>query len=139
MTLRVPQLVVNSRVHEIGIGVARRAAFQHDYRQAGLGKLFGENASGPTEPDNDDVSGFKFHCHDRARSAQVLDRFRFDVKAFVAIFLDDLAIHPDSARKADHLPYRAIAIASVDRVGKISFHGVLKQYAEEGARWNLGK
>src|SRR5262245_56021998 len=68
MTLSVAQLVVNPRVHEIGIGVARRAAFQHDNRESSFGKLLGENASGPAEPDDDDVSGFEFRCHGRAPS-----------------------------------------------------------------------
>src|SRR5262245_4435747 len=59
-------------------------------------------------------------------SAQVLDRLRFDVVAFVAIFLDLFAVHPDRPGKADHLPHRAVAIAPVHRIGKIPFHGVLQ-------------
>ena len=66
MTLRVAQLIVNDRVHEIRIGVARRAAFQHNNREASVGELLGENASGPAEPDDDDVSRFEFRCHGRA-------------------------------------------------------------------------
>ena len=66
MTLRVAQLIVNGRVHEIRMGVARRAAFQHDNREASVGKLLGENASGPAETDDDDISGFEFRCHGRA-------------------------------------------------------------------------
>jgi len=54
---------VNRRVHEIGIGVARAAAFQHDDGEAGLGELPGKNATGPAEPDNDDVGGFEFRRH----------------------------------------------------------------------------
>src|SRR6266481_2534936 len=68
MTLSVAQLVVNGRVHEIRIGIARRAAFQHDNREAGFGELLGENASGPAETDDDDVSGFEFRCHGGALS-----------------------------------------------------------------------
>src|SRR3974390_781303 len=71
--------------------------------------------------------------------AQILDRLRFDVIAFVAIFLDHFAIHSDRAGKADHLPHRAVAIAPVYRIGKIPFHGVLKQEAEESARGYLGE
>src|SRR4029077_187600 len=56
-------------------------------------------------------------------SAQVLDRLRFDLVALVAIFLDHVDIHPDRARKADHLPHRAVAVSAVHRIGKIPFHG----------------
>src|ERR1700741_1679851 len=47
------------------------------------------------------------------RSAQVLDRLRFDLVVLVAIFLDHVDIHPDCAGKADHLPHRAVAIAPI--------------------------
>ena len=49
MALRVAQLVVNSRIHEIGIGVARATALQHDNGEAGFGELLGKNASGPVK------------------------------------------------------------------------------------------
>jgi hypothetical protein len=59
VALRVFEFVVNIWIHEIRIGIARLATFEHNDRETGVGKLLCQDAPGPAETDDDDVSSLE--------------------------------------------------------------------------------
>src|SRR5262249_4523754 len=70
---------------------------------------------------------------------EISDGFRLNAVSLVAIFIEQLGVDGRQTRIADQLPAGLVAIAAIDWIGEVSFHGDGEQRLEELLAVEIGK
>ncbi len=104
-------------VFAIIVGAVPFAAFQQDHAEAGLGKLFGDDAASRAATNHNRVYMIERHSVD-----------------YIALQLGEVIAQTSANRriwKAQHLPTRSIAIASVPGIAIVALHDVIDYETEK--------